>query len=180
MRILGIDPGSSATGFGVVERRGGDVVHVAHGVIRMRAGGLSQRLDELHRAVRAVLEQHRPDAAAVEQVFVAASPRSALVLGQARGAVLAAVGGAGLPVSEYSAAQIKQAVTGDGRAPKRQVQTMVRRLLGLERLPAADAADGLAAAVCHAQSFKLAALGAVGASRRRGRRGPALRVRRAP
>jgi len=172
MRILGIDPGSTATGFGVVERRGGDVLHVAHGVIRARSAELSARLDELHSAVRAVLEQHNPDAAAVEQVFVASSPRSALILGQARGAVLAALGAAGLAVREYTPSQVKQAVTGDGRASKAQVQRMVRRLLELDRSPASDAADALAVALRHLHASRLEAVGvATGRRRARARRG---------
>ena len=171
MRILGIDPGSTATGFGVVERRGGDVVHVAHGVIRARSAELSARLNELHSAVRDVLEQHHPDAAAVEQVFVASSPRSALVLGQARGAVLAALGGAGLAVREYTPSQVKQAVTGDGGASKVQVQRMVRRLLELDRTPATDAADALAVALRYLNGNRLEAAGvATGRRRARARR----------
>jgi crossover junction endodeoxyribonuclease RuvC len=179
MRILGVDPGSNATGFGVVERRGQRLVHVAHGTLRPRRGApVELRLHELYEALRAVVRHHAPDAAAVERVFVAASPRSALVLGQARGAALAALGGLGLAVAEYAAAEVKQAVTGSGRADKRQVQRMVGRLLGLERLPELDAADALAAAIGHAQAGGLRALGA---ARRRPRRraGPArLRVRR--
>ena len=177
MRILGIDPGSIATGFGVVERRGGEVVHVAHGVIRVRGEGLPARLGELHASVLAVLAQHRPDVAAVEQVFVAASPRSALVLGQARGAVLCALGSAGLLVREYTASQVKQTVAGDGRAAKGQVQRMVRRLLDLERTPAADAADALAVALRHAHAGRLEALGAGGGRRRRRSRRPAVAIR---
>jgi crossover junction endodeoxyribonuclease RuvC len=173
MRILGIDPGSSATGFGVVERRGADVVHVAHGVIRPRGAGLSARLGELHASVLAVLDLHEPEVAAVEQVFVAASPRSALVLGQARGAVLCALGRAGLPVREYAASQVKRAVTGDGRAAKVQVQRMVRRLLALDGAPRPDAADALAVALHHARAGRLGGLGvAAGRPRRRRRSGP--------
>jgi Holliday junction DNA helicase RuvA len=116
VRILGIDPGSNTTGFGVIERRGAAVVHLAHGVIRSRGEGLPARLGHLYAAMLDVIERHRPEVAAVEQVFVAASPRSALVLGQARGVVLSALGSAGLAVREYSAAEVKQAVTGQGRA----------------------------------------------------------------
>lgn len=178
MRILGIDPGSHATGFGVVERRGVDVVHVAHGVIRPRGQGLTARLGDLHAAVAAVVELHEPEVAAVEQVFVAASPRSALVLGQARGAVLCALGRAGLSVREYTASQVKLAVTGDGRAAKPQVQRMVRRLLCLDRAPR-DAADALAVALLHARAGRLEALGVVPGRQRR-RRGLAVPVRSRP
>ena len=167
MRILGIDPGSVATGFGVVDRMGGTLVHVAHGTVRPpRDASLPIRLHFLYRALSQVIEEHRPDAVAVEQVFVAASPRAALVLGQARGAVLAAVAAGGLSVAEYAPAQIKQAVTGSGAAPKSQVQAMVRRILALERAPAADAADALAAAIRHAHEPRLALLGVTGRRRR--------------
>jgi crossover junction endodeoxyribonuclease RuvC len=177
MRVLGIDPGSHATGFGVLERRGGDVVHLAHGVIRTRGDGLAARLAYLHAALREVIEQHRPSVAAVEQVFVEASPRSALVLGQARGAVLSALGAAGLVVCEYSPAEVKQAVTGTGRAPKAQVQVMVRRLLELERAPAKDAADALAVALRLAQGGRLEAAGVTSRRRGRARRRAAVSLR---
>ena len=188
MRVLGIDPGSAVTGFGVVSREDGCLVHVAHGTVRPpRQASLAVRLDHLYCGVQEVIALHAPDVAAVEQVFVAASPRSALVLGQARGAVLAALAGVGLIVSEYSATQTKQAVTGSGRAAKRQVQAMVRRLLELQQLPGADASDALAAAICHIQSAPLRQLGRLpGRGTARGRRHPAgwrrstLRVRRAP
>lgn len=179
MRILGIDPGSVATGYGVVERREGRLVHVAHGTLRPPSGAsFARRLDFLHRSMGQVIEEHAPEVAALEQVFVAGSPRSALVLGQARGAVLSAVGAAGLVVREYSAAQVKQAVTGSGRAAKRQVQTMVRRLLDLTRVPASDAADALAVAIRHAHGGRLEAAGVAPARRRRRpARGFAVRVR---
>jgi crossover junction endodeoxyribonuclease RuvC len=150
VRILGIDPGSTVTGFGVVERRGSRFVHVAHGTIRPRAGGgLAARLAFLSQALADLIARERPDVAAVERVFVAASPRAALVLGHARGVALAAVGAAGLPLHEYAPSQIKQAVTGAGAADKRQVQSMVQRLLVLALPPPRDAADALAAALCH-------------------------------
>lgn len=179
MRILGIDPGSSVTGFGVVERTAGRVLHVAHGSLRPAGpGGLPARLHRLREGVEALVAEHRPDVAAVEQVFVAASPRAALVLGQARGAALAALGAAQLPVNEYAASRIKQAVTGSGRAGKEQVQAMVRRLLALERLPGRDAADALAAAICHAHAERLGVLGVRGRTRRRPARGLRVAVRR--
>lgn len=180
MRILGIDPGSTATGYGVLEHQGGDLVHIAHGTLRPRARqSLPLRLAALQRDLAEVIRLHQPEVASVERVFVAASARSALVLGHARGAILAAVAEAGLPVVEYAARQIKQAVTGTGAAPKHQVQTMVRRLLLLERSPAPDAGDALAAAICHAHSARWVALGSRPAARRRPRRPPALVVRRA-
>ena len=118
---------------------------------------------------------HRPDVASVEQVFVASSPRAALVLGQARGAALVALGEAGVALREYAPAQIKQTVTGSGRAAKSQMQQMVRRLLALERAPAVDAADALAAAICHAHVGRLDGL----APPRRAR-GSRLRIAVAP
>lgn len=170
MRILGIDPGSNATGFGVVERSGGGVVHVAHGTLRPRRGArLEARLSSLQDDLAEVIAMHEPDVAVVEQVFVSASPRSALVLGQARGAVLAALGRAGLVVSEVAATAIKQAVAGSGRASKQQVQTMVRRTLALDRAPGSDASDALAAAISHAHASRLAEAGVRSRGARRGR-----------
>jgi crossover junction endodeoxyribonuclease RuvC len=177
MRILGIDPGSAVTGFGVVDVQAGELVHVAHGTFRPpRQSSMADRLYYLHEAVAAVVRDHAPDAAVIEQVFVSVSPRSALILGQARGVALAAVGAGGAALVEYSASSIKSAVTGSGRAGKRQVQNMVRRLLKLDRLPPSDAADALAAAICHAHQGRL---GKLAAPRRRPRRPPTLRVRRA-
>jgi crossover junction endodeoxyribonuclease RuvC len=176
-----VDPGSNATGFGVVECAGGRLAHVAHGTLRPgRSGGLAGRLHGLHRAIGEVVALHRPDVACVEQVFVAASPRAALVLGQARGAVLAALGEAGLTIREFAPAEIKGAVTGSGRAAKPQVQRMVRSLLSLSSTPPADAADALAAAICCAHMGRLASLGVKARGRKPGRRGPEIRVRRAP
>ena len=184
LRVLGIDPGSRVTGFGVVERRGGAVGHLGHGTIRTPGGescSLAHRLAHVFDEVAAVVERYAPDVASVEQVFVSTSPRSALVLGQARGAALVALARAGVTVVEYSPAEIKQCVTGNGRASKQQVQRLVGRLLELERVPAQDAADGLAAALCHAQAGALAGLPRV-RRRRASRRdiGTSLRVRRAP
>jgi crossover junction endodeoxyribonuclease RuvC len=178
MRVLGIDPGSRVTGYGVVEQEAGRLVHVAHGTLRPRGDSFALRLNDLHTSVREVIELHRPDVAALEQIFVAGSARSALVLGEARGVLLSALGGAGLVVHEYSASQVKQGVTGSGRAAKAQVKAMVRRLLTLERVPAEDAADALAVAIRHAHGGRLEAMG-VAASRRR-RRSSGLRVRVRP
>jgi crossover junction endodeoxyribonuclease RuvC len=159
MRILGIDPGSIATGYGVVEREGSRVVHVAHGTLRPpRASPLAQRLSALLLGLTEVLEAHRPEVAVVERIFAGANARSALVLGHARGVALAAVAGAGIPVREYASPEIKRAVVGTGAAEKRQVQAMVCRLLRLERAPGSDAADALAAAICHAHAGPLAGL----------------------
>jgi crossover junction endodeoxyribonuclease RuvC len=180
--VLGIDPGSTATGYGVVERRDGRVHHVAHGTLRPpRDGSMARRLDALYSALREVFEAHAPEVASIEQVFVARGARSALVLGQARGVALAALGSRGLPVYEYAATHIKLQVTGNGRAAKVQVQRVVRRVLELERTPAADAADALAIAICHAQAGRLEQLGVRrGRTTRRRSSSPAVRVRRAP
>ena len=184
MRVLGIDPGSNVTGYGVVERSSGgeggaDFTHVAHGNIRLpRNTSLAVRLHRLYEAVLEVIDAHRPDIAAVEQVFVSASPRSALVLGQARGAALAALGARGVATTEYAPTQIKQAVTGTGRSSKQQVQAMVSRLLDLATLPQADAADALAAAICHLRAGRLQQLGVVGRRRRTTRSAVGFVVRR--
>jgi crossover junction endodeoxyribonuclease RuvC len=149
MRILGIDPGSVATGYGVVERRGARVEHVAHGTLRPpRGASLAVRLAFLHRAVAQLVADHRPARIGVERVFAGRGVRSALVLGQARGAVLAALADAGAEIHELAPQHVKLAVTGTGAAEKQQVQGMVRRLLALPETPARDAADALAAAIC--------------------------------
>lgn len=171
MRILGIDPGSTATGFGVVERDGGHIVHVAHGIIRpSKKLPLAKRLSAIQAELQAAIEEHRPERAVVEQVFVSVNASSALVLGQARGAILAVLGSCDLPVDELAARQIKKAVTGVGSAQKQQVQAMVTRLLELSSSPAQDAADALAAALARAQMGRLADLELPARSRPRRRR----------
>jgi crossover junction endodeoxyribonuclease RuvC len=169
MRILGIDPGSSVTGYGVVERVGGKLVHLVSGTLRpARSQALPLRLAAIQSGLTEVIEVHRPDLAVVEQVFVSSSPRSALILGEARGVALAAVATAGLTVEEFSAREIKQAVVGTGAAAKAQVQAMVMRILQLDRKPSQDAADALAAAICKAHRGRLGELPR-GAPRRRPR-----------
>ncbi len=159
MRILGIDPGTNATGYGVIERDGSKLRHIAHGTLRpARARPMAARLAEIHAGLTALIAEHRPERIALEQIFVAASSRSALVLGQARGAALAAAGAAGVPVDELAPQTIKLAVTGTGAAHKEQVQAMVRRLLALQASPPRDAADALAAAICFAHRGGLEAL----------------------
>jgi crossover junction endodeoxyribonuclease RuvC len=159
MRILGIDPGSVATGFGVVERTGARATHVAHGTLRpVRSAPLPERLAFLHREVERLIATHRPDLAVIERVFAGRSVAAALVLGQARGAVLAALAAAALPIREVAPQEVKLAVTGQGGAEKAQVQAMVRRLLALAATPPRDAADALAAALCCAQEGRLALL----------------------
>jgi crossover junction endodeoxyribonuclease RuvC len=148
-RVLGIDPGSRATGYGVVDVSRGDLFYVASGCIRTAEGEFPARLAEVHRGVQQIVTDYAPQVAAIEQVFVARSAASALKLGQARGAALVALVGAELPMSEYAARRIKQAVTGTGNATNQQVQHMIRLLLNLERAPGSDAADALAIAICH-------------------------------
>lgn len=183
-RILGVDPGSSVTGYGVVERCGGRVRHVAHGTLRSaRGAALAERLAAIQAGLARAIAEHRPEVAVVERVFAGRSARSALVLGHARGVALATAAAAGLAVVEYTAPEIKLAVVGTGAAEKRQVQAMVARLLGLDGAPALDAADALAAALCHAHRGPLGgfALAVAGAGRGRASRAASrLVVRRAP
>jgi crossover junction endodeoxyribonuclease RuvC len=150
VRVLGIDPGSQCTGFGVLDATGARLAYVASGVIRTREGEFAQRLCEIFRCVRALVEQYRPQEIAIERVFVNRNPDSALKLGQARGAAICGTIDANAVVYEYATRQIKQAVVGSGSAEKTQVQMMMRSILRLDGPVPADAADALAAAVCHA------------------------------
>ena len=149
-RILGIDPGLRVTGFGIIICTGNRLQYVASGCIRNTSGELPDRLKLIVRDLATVIGAHLPTEVAVEKVFVNVNPQSTLLLGQARGAAISAAVLAELPVSEYTALQIKQAVVGHGKAAKEQVQEMVRRLLALPSIPSADAADALACAICHA------------------------------
>jgi crossover junction endodeoxyribonuclease RuvC len=149
VRVLGIDPGSLATGYGVVQVEGSRLRRVAGGTIRARGDTLADRLAHLQRELAVAIEELAPDVAALEAVFSAKNARSALVLGHARGVALAACGGAGLGTAEYTPQQVKLAVTGYGRAEKLQVMRMVQRLLGLAAPPPSDEADALAVAICH-------------------------------
>ena len=148
--ILGIDPGSRKTGFGIIHSSGGKSSYVTSGIIRLPGGPLPERLRIIADSVAELVELHGPTELAIEQVFLARSADAALKLGQARGAAIVPCVVGGLEVAEYSARQIKQAVVGTGAADKAQVQHMVRVLLGLPGLPKEDAADALAAALCHA------------------------------
>ena len=160
LRILGIDPGLNRTGFGIVEISGSRLAYLSAGVIRVPAGELHERLGTILSSLGDVIRATRPQVATIEKVFVNVNPKSTLLLGQARGAAICAAVQAGLAVHEYAALQIKQAVVGFGQADKRQVQTMVQRLLALDAPPSADAADALACAICHAHSRRiLVALG---------------------
>jgi crossover junction endodeoxyribonuclease RuvC len=157
LRILGIDPGLNRTGYGVIDVSGSTLQCVDSGIIRVPAGDLYQRLGAILELLGDVIRATQPHVATVEKVFVNVNPQSTLLLGQARGAAICAAASSGLVVHEYAALQIKQAVVGFGQADKKQVQTMVQRLLGLARAPAADAADALACAICHAHSSALLA-----------------------
>ncbi len=149
MIILGIDPGSRLTGYGVVRQHGSKFEYIASGCIRMTLGEMPDRLAQIFDGVREIIRQTQPDVFAIEQVFMARNPDSALKLGQARGAAIVAAKFCDLPVFEYSARQVKQSVVGTGAAAKEQVQHMVRTLLKLPANPQADAADALAVALCH-------------------------------
>ena len=158
MRILGIDPGLRVTGFGVIERSGNQLKYVTSGCVRSGEGELAVRLKVLLDGLSEVIAANRPQQVAVEKVFVNVNPHSTLLLGQARGAAICAAVIAGLPVAEYTALQVKQAVVGKGRAKKEQVQHMVRRLLALPGNPSPDAADALACAICCAHGGRLGTL----------------------
>ena len=151
MRVLGIDPGTRATGYGVVDREAGRLRLVECGIVRSTATlPLAQRLAEIHYGLVEILERHSPTCVAVEDVFFGRNARSASVLGHARGVILMTAASHQVDVAEYPAAEIKKAVTGHGSATKTQVACMVQKLLGLVDPPApSDAADGCAAAICH-------------------------------
>ncbi len=154
MRIFGIDPGSHRSGYGCVESDGSRHRMVVCGTISAPAHApLAERLLAIHEGLRVLIERHRPDCVAIEDVFHARNVRSALLLGHARGVALLAASAAGVPVAAYTPAEIKHAVVGYGRAEKRQVQSMVRLLLGLDQSPSPhDVADALAVAICHLHS----------------------------
>jgi crossover junction endodeoxyribonuclease RuvC len=169
-RILGIDPGLRITGFGVVDKHGSRLTYVASGRIRTPDADLARRLKTILDGLREVMAEHRPAQVALEKVFVNVNPGSTLLLGQARGTAICAAVMHGLPVAEYTALQVKQAVVGNGHAQKRQVQEMVRRLLRLGGDPSADAPDALACAICHAHGGQgLGRLATAGYRVRRGR-----------
>ena len=151
MRVLGIDPGTAATGYGVVERAGRGYRLLECGVVRTAAGdALAVRLVTIHEGVLEVIDRHRPDCLVIEGVFYRKNARSAVVLAHARSAAMLAGALRGLPVREYPPAEIKSAIVGSGRATKDQVGYMVQKLLRLAQVPSpADAADGCAAALCH-------------------------------
>ena len=154
VRILGLDPGSRRTGFGVIECRGSELVAVAHGCLNVASATPAARLRLIFEGLKALLAEHAPGEVAVERVFVSRNADSALKLGQARGAALCAIP-ADVPVFEYAPRAVKLALVGSGAAEKFQVAQMIRTLLSLGERPAADAADALAVAVCHAHQRRL-------------------------
>jgi crossover junction endodeoxyribonuclease RuvC len=155
VRILGIDPGLRVTGFGVIEASGSRLRYLTSGCVKSGGGALAERLRVILEGLREVIAASRPQEVAIEKVFVNVNAQSTLALGQARGTAICAAVIAGLPVAEYTALQVKQAVVGKGHAQKEQVQHMVRRLLALPGNPSADAADALACAICHAHGGRL-------------------------
>lgn len=151
-RLLGIDPGLRSTGFGLIATQGASLEYLASGCIRNPSGELPERLGVILHDLSEVIARYQPEEVAIEKVFVNVNPQSTLLLGQARGAAICAAVLASLPVHEYTALQVKQAVVGNGHATKEQVQEMVKRLLRLPQAPTADAADALACAICHAHT----------------------------
>ena len=153
MRVLGIDPGSRVTGYGVIDLNGSRLQHVTHGTIAAAdAGAMPLRLKTIYDALTGIIATTSPDVVAVEEIFLSNNARSALRLGHARGVALLVGVQAGLPVFEYTALQVKSAVVGYGKADKAQVQHMVKLLLNLGKTAPTDAADALAVAICHSHS----------------------------
>jgi crossover junction endodeoxyribonuclease RuvC len=160
MLVLGIDPGTAITGYGLVKGEGDDLTLVAYGAITTSSDWpLPERLQRIYQELTALIEDQQPTAAAVEELFFSKNVRTALSVGQARGVALLAAANAGLPIHEYTPLQVKQAIAGYGRATKDQVQQMVKMLLALDSVPQPDdAADAIAVAICHIHSAKLTAM----------------------
>jgi len=153
MIILGIDPGSRITGFGLIDNQANRIDYVDSGHIKVSGDSLPQRLGYIFAAVDDVIRRHQAEQMSIENVFMARNADSALKLGQARGAAICAAHQAGLEIAEYAPREIKQSIVGSGAATKDQVQHMVKRLLGIRQDLQADEADGLAIAICHAQFY---------------------------
>ena len=149
MIIIGIDPGSRITGYGVIQIQGNQSIYLTSGCVRTLVGDVPLRLQKIFSGLKDIIQQFQPEEAAIEQIFLSQNPNSALKLGQARGAAIAAFT---IPIAEYTARQVKQSVVGYGAAKKDQVQHMVTRLLNITHSLQADAADALAIALCHAHS----------------------------
>jgi crossover junction endodeoxyribonuclease RuvC len=157
MLTLGIDPGTATTGWGLVEENGRGLQQISHGCVRTSPKkASSERLKQLFKELKAIIREHDPDHIAVEKLFFGKNVKTAISVGEARGVILLAASHAGVPISEYTPLQVKTAATGYGRAEKRQVQQMVKNLLGLNEIPRPDdAADALAVAICHLHSRKM-------------------------
>jgi len=155
--IIGIDPGSRMTGYGIIKSEGNQSSYLASGYLELKGKEIPSRLQEIFSGLQVIVAHHQPHEAAIEQVFMHQNPGSALKLGQARGAAIVSLG-LGMPISEYSARQVKQSVVGYGAAKKEQVQQMVKRLLNLSKKLQADEADALAIALCHAHTRNSPAL----------------------
>ncbi len=153
MIILGIDPGSRITGYGLIDNQPSQIRYIDSGFLKIKEGALPERLGQIFQQVEAVIRQHQPEHMSIESVFMQRNADSALKLGQARGAAICAGYQAGLQIAEYAPREIKQALVGSGAASKEQVQHMVKRLLGLQKTLQADEGDGLAIAICHAQFY---------------------------
>ena len=167
--ILGIDPGSRICGYGIIRAKGNNLDYIASGVIKMGTKPFTERLHIIFTDIAEIIDEYEPDMVAVEEVFMGKNASSALKLGQARGAAIVACTRTSLPIAEYSPRRIKQALVGKGQAEKKQVQQMVKSILGLARVPAEDAADALAVAVCHANTENALLRNAGVKSGRRGR-----------
>lgn len=156
MIILGIDPGTATTGYGVIEKKGGQIKDIDHGCILTESSeSLEKRLDTIFEELTKIIKKFQPEMAAVEELFFASNTKTAISVGHGRGVILLACERSKVPVYEYTPLQVKQAVCGYGRAEKKQIQKMVQTLLNLSKMPKPDdAADGLAIAICHAHSFK--------------------------
>ncbi|PIR26899.1 MAG: crossover junction endodeoxyribonuclease RuvC [Deltaproteobacteria bacterium CG11_big_fil_rev_8_21_14_0_20_42_23] len=156
MIILGIDPGSRITGYGLVSQKGSKSTHIDNGgIFAPKTAPLSERIHFIHEKVAELIELHKPHLLALENIFVAKNVKSAMILGHARGAIMLAADRHQVPIYEYTPTQVKLALTGQGRASKEQIQKMTRMLLNLKEICFEDAADALAVAICHGQSYKL-------------------------
>ena len=151
-KILGIDPGSIKTGYGIIESKGNHTKHIENGVIKVKGETLAEKLKTINAEIITIIKTFEPDEIAIEKVFMHRNADSALKLGQARGAAITACAMSDIPLFEYSANQVKKACVGKGHATKEQVQHMIKILLCLEKIPLSDEADALAIALCHANS----------------------------
>lgn len=156
MRVFGIDPGSNITGYGIVEVKGSTTSHIENGGIHLPSSlQLPEKLSQIYRDISLLIEKFQPNAVAIENIFVAKNVASTMKLGQVRGVAILAATNAGIPITEYTPTQVKQALTGHGRAPKEQIQQMVKTMLKLPDIAFEDASDALAIALCHCQSHGL-------------------------